>query len=68
MSTHTARKKQKILQPCKLYYIFYRSAEPIKRHPYFYDMNWERLEAGLIDPPFIPNKNQVYAKDVSDIK
>ncbi|XP_076819553.1 rhodopsin kinase GRK7-like isoform X2 [Clavelina lepadiformis] len=45
-----------------------RSAEPIKRHPYFADLNWERLEAGLVPVPFVPDKSQVYAKDVSDIR
>nr|XP_026693664.1 rhodopsin kinase isoform X1 [Ciona intestinalis]XP_026693665.1 rhodopsin kinase isoform X1 [Ciona intestinalis]XP_026693666.1 rhodopsin kinase isoform X1 [Ciona intestinalis] len=45
-----------------------KSAEAIKRHPYFADLNWERLEAGVIPPPFVPDPRQVYAKDVSDIR
>ena len=46
----------------------HRSAEAIKRHPYFSDLNWDRLEAGLTPVPFVPDPNQVYAKDVSDIR
>ncbi|KAG5882457.1 hypothetical protein JTB14_036459 [Gonioctena quinquepunctata] len=41
----------------------------VKQHPFFYPhINWRRLEAGMIDPPFVPDPHAVYAKDVLDIE
>ncbi|XP_018564693.1 G protein-coupled receptor kinase 2 [Anoplophora glabripennis] len=41
----------------------------IKQHPFFQPhINWRRLEAGMIDPPFVPDPHAVYAKDVLDIE
>ncbi|XP_006748464.1 G protein-coupled receptor kinase 5-like [Leptonychotes weddellii] len=31
-------------------------------------MNFKRLEAGMLDPPFIPDPRAVYCKDVLDIE
>ncbi|XP_077971232.1 rhodopsin kinase grk7-a-like isoform X2 [Styela clava] len=45
-----------------------KSAHEIRNHPYFSDMDWEKLEAGEIQPPFVPNDKEVYADDVSDIR
>ncbi|KAL8177077.1 UNVERIFIED_CONTAM: hypothetical protein K2H54_041683 [Gekko kuhli] len=39
----------------------------VKNHPLFQKMNWNRLEAGLLDPPFVPDPKVVYAKDISDV-
>ncbi|KAK1153278.1 rhodopsin kinase GRK1 [Acipenser oxyrinchus oxyrinchus] len=39
----------------------------LKDHPYFNTLNWGRLEAGLMDPPFVPDPKMVYAKDISDV-
>ncbi|XP_061492882.1 rhodopsin kinase GRK7 [Rhineura floridana] len=38
-----------------------------RKHPFFKSINFHRLEAGLIDPPFVPDTSVVYAKDVADI-
>ncbi|XP_060531685.1 G protein-coupled receptor kinase 2 [Cylas formicarius] len=43
-------------------------AAQVKQHPFFQTINWRRLEAGLIDPPFVPDPHAVYAKDVLDIE
>lgn len=48
-------------------------AEEVKRHPFFTQgdtrtgrepMPWKKLEAGKVTPPFCPDRNSVYAKDV----
>ncbi|KAJ8687822.1 hypothetical protein QAD02_023616 [Eretmocerus hayati] len=43
-------------------------AREIKLQPFFQCLNWKRLEAGMWDPPFIPDPHAVYAKDVLDIE
>ncbi|KAH8018947.1 hypothetical protein HPB51_014013 [Rhipicephalus microplus] len=40
----------------------------VKRHPFFKSLNWKRLEAGMLEPPFVPDPHAVYAKDVLDIE
>lgn len=30
-------------------------AEEVKAHPWFSNWNWPRLEAGKVDPPFVPD-------------
>lgn len=30
-------------------------ATAVKRHPFFRNMNFKRLEAGMLDPPFVPD-------------
>lgn len=30
-------------------------AAEVKRHPFFKNMNFKRLEAGMLDPPFVPD-------------
>ncbi|XP_019865295.1 G protein-coupled receptor kinase 2 [Aethina tumida] len=40
----------------------------IKQHPFFQQLNWRRLEAGMVEPPFVPDPHAVYAKDVLDIE
>lgn len=27
----------------------------VKQHPFFQSMNWRRLEAGMVEPPFVPD-------------
>ncbi|XP_010901292.1 rhodopsin kinase GRK1b [Esox lucius] len=39
----------------------------LKEQPFFKELNWGRLEAGLLPPPFVPNPNTVYAKDIDDV-
>uniref|UniRef100_A0A8C9NH18 G protein-coupled receptor kinase n=1 Tax=Serinus canaria TaxID=9135 RepID=A0A8C9NH18_SERCA len=43
-------------------------AAEVKRHPFFKSMNFKRLEAGMLDPPFVPDPRAVYCKDVLDIE
>uniref|UniRef100_A0A8D0F678 G protein-coupled receptor kinase n=1 Tax=Strix occidentalis caurina TaxID=311401 RepID=A0A8D0F678_STROC len=39
----------------------------LKAHPLFAAINWGRLEAGLVPPPFVPDPRRVYAKDLEDV-
>ncbi|GLH07400.1 G protein-coupled receptor kinase 2 [Gryllus bimaculatus] len=43
-------------------------AREVKCHEFFKYMNWKRLEAGMCEPPFMPDPHAVYAKDVLDIE
>ncbi|XP_072302429.1 rhodopsin kinase GRK1b isoform X2 [Eucyclogobius newberryi] len=38
----------------------------LKSQPFFKDINWGRLEAGMLPPPFVPDPRMVYAKDIDD--
>ncbi|MBN3296713.1 rhodopsin kinase grk7a [Amia ocellicauda] len=38
-----------------------------RKHHWFKSIVFQRLEAGLIDPPFVPDPSVVYAKEVGDI-
>ncbi|NXH11356.1 RK kinase, partial [Bucco capensis] len=33
----------------------------------FSSIQWGRLEAGLVPPPFVPDPRRVYAKDLEDV-
>ncbi|XP_067102276.1 rhodopsin kinase grk7-b [Osmerus mordax] len=39
-----------------------------RQHEFFKSINFPRLEAGLIDPPWVPKPNVVYAKDSTTIR
>jgi rhodopsin kinase len=41
-------------------------ADP-RKHAWFKSINFPRLEAGLVKPPWVPKPNVVYAKDTGDI-
>uniref|UniRef100_A0A3B3TM66 G protein-coupled receptor kinase n=1 Tax=Poecilia latipinna TaxID=48699 RepID=A0A3B3TM66_9TELE len=43
-------------------------ATEVKQHPIFRNINFKRLEANMLDPPFIPDPRAVYCKDVLDIE
>ncbi|XP_059488866.1 G protein-coupled receptor kinase 2 isoform X2 [Neocloeon triangulifer] len=43
-------------------------AREAKQHDFFRCLNWKRLEAGIMEPPFSPDPHAVYAKDVLDIE
>ncbi|XP_006630791.1 G protein-coupled receptor kinase 5 [Lepisosteus oculatus] len=43
-------------------------ASEVKRHPFFKSINFKRLEAGILEPPFVPDPRAVYCKDVLDIE
>ncbi|XP_053560880.1 rhodopsin kinase GRK1 [Bombina bombina] len=35
--------------------------------PFFREINWRKLEAGILTPPFAPDSKTVYAKDIQDV-
>ncbi|GAA6107708.1 G protein-coupled receptor kinase 5 isoform X2 [Tachysurus ichikawai] len=39
----------------------------IKNHQFFKEINFRRLEAGMLEPSFVPNPKAVYCHDVVDI-
>lgn len=43
-------------------------AREVKQHEFFKCLNWKRIEAGMWEPPFVPDPHAVYAKDVLDIE
>uniref|UniRef100_A0A673G5L3 G protein-coupled receptor kinase n=1 Tax=Sinocyclocheilus rhinocerous TaxID=307959 RepID=A0A673G5L3_9TELE len=43
-------------------------AAQVKLHPIFRNINFKRLEANMLDPPFCPDPRAVYCKDVLDIE
>ncbi|XP_050977351.1 G protein-coupled receptor kinase 5 isoform X2 [Labeo rohita] len=46
---------------------FKRGSEAVKAHAFFKDINFTRLEAGMMPPPFVPDPRAVYCADVLDI-
>ncbi|KAB0404203.1 hypothetical protein E2I00_003905 [Balaenoptera physalus] len=40
----------------------------VKGHPVFRDINFKRLETHMLDPPFRPDPQAVYCRDVLDIE
>ncbi|KAL0592936.1 LOW QUALITY PROTEIN: Rhodopsin kinase GRK7 [Plecturocebus cupreus] len=43
-----------------------KSDDP-RKHNFFKTINFPRLEAGLVKPPFVPDPSVVYAKDIGEI-
>ncbi|XP_028668755.1 G protein-coupled receptor kinase 6 [Erpetoichthys calabaricus] len=43
-------------------------ASEVKSHILFASVNFKRLEAGMLEPPFIPDPQAIYCKDVLDIE
>lgn len=43
-------------------------ARDVREHTWFRSINWKRMEAVVVDPPFVPDPRAVYAKDVLDIE
>uniref|UniRef100_A0A2K5RI36 G protein-coupled receptor kinase n=1 Tax=Cebus imitator TaxID=2715852 RepID=A0A2K5RI36_CEBIM len=44
------------------------SAREVKEHPLFKKLNFKRLGAGMLEPPFKPDPQAIYCKDVLDIE
>ncbi|XP_066447263.1 G protein-coupled receptor kinase 6 isoform X2 [Eleutherodactylus coqui] len=44
------------------------SAHEVKEHELFKHINFKRLEAGILEPPFKPDPQAIYCKDVLDIE
>lgn len=40
----------------------------VQSHPFFKEMNFRMLEAGLVEPPFKPDPRLVYCNDVQDLE
>ncbi|KAG1681082.1 G protein-coupled receptor kinase 2 [Nymphon striatum] len=45
-----------------------QGAKALKAHPFYSKIDFKRLEAGVVQPPFVPDPHAVYAKDVLDIE
>ncbi|XP_023694290.1 G protein-coupled receptor kinase 5-like isoform X2 [Paramormyrops kingsleyae] len=43
-------------------------AAEVKSHPFFKNINFKRLEAGILEPSFVPDPRAVYCRDVLDIE
>uniref|UniRef100_A0A671RQV3 G protein-coupled receptor kinase n=1 Tax=Sinocyclocheilus anshuiensis TaxID=1608454 RepID=A0A671RQV3_9TELE len=43
-------------------------AAGVKAHHFFKNINFKRLEAGILEPSFVPDPRAVYCKDVLDIE
>jgi serine/threonine protein kinase len=41
--------------------------DEIKKHPFFKPIDWDRLAAFQITPPFLPSEDKVNAKDVNEV-
>ncbi|XP_072540683.1 rhodopsin kinase GRK1b [Salminus brasiliensis] len=39
----------------------------LKNQMFFKELNWGRLEAGMLPPPFVPDPKMVYAKNIDDV-
>ncbi|KAM7064323.1 LOW QUALITY PROTEIN: rhodopsin kinase GRK7 [Molossus nigricans] len=44
-----------------------KSDDP-RKHPFFKTIHFPRLEAGLVEPSYVPDPLVVYAKDINDIE
>ncbi|XP_038651142.1 G protein-coupled receptor kinase 6 isoform X2 [Scyliorhinus canicula] len=45
-----------------------RGSCEVKEHSVFQNINFKRLEAGMVKPPFVPDPQAIYCKDVLDIE
>uniref|UniRef100_H3D8Q2 G protein-coupled receptor kinase n=1 Tax=Tetraodon nigroviridis TaxID=99883 RepID=H3D8Q2_TETNG len=43
------------------------SCDEIRAHPFFSGINWRKLNAGILPPPFVPDPRVVYAKSLDDV-
>ncbi|KAG7275934.1 hypothetical protein CRUP_011384 [Coryphaenoides rupestris] len=43
------------------------SCDELRAHPFFTDINWRKLNEGLLSPPFVPDPKVVYAKNLDDV-
>lgn len=42
-------------------------AAGVRQHPVFKDINFQRLEVHMVEPPFCPDPRAIYCKDLPDI-
>ncbi|KAK6325748.1 hypothetical protein J4Q44_G00050900 [Coregonus suidteri] len=43
------------------------SCDELRMHPFFSELNWMKLNEGILVPPFVPDSKTVYAKDLDDV-
>ncbi|XP_069493229.1 rhodopsin kinase GRK1 [Ambystoma mexicanum] len=43
------------------------NCDELRAYSFFHDINWRKLEAGILPPPFAPDSRTVYAKDIQDV-
>ncbi|KAJ8410501.1 hypothetical protein AAFF_G00194050 [Aldrovandia affinis] len=43
------------------------SCDNLRVHPFFISINWRKLAAGILTPPFVPDSKTVYTKDLDDV-
>ncbi|KAM7015566.1 LOW QUALITY PROTEIN: rhodopsin kinase GRK1 [Tautogolabrus adspersus] len=43
------------------------SCDELRQHPFFSEINWRKLNAGILTPPFVLDSKTVYAKDIGDV-
>ncbi|KAM9367089.1 rhodopsin kinase GRK1 [Symphorus nematophorus] len=43
------------------------SCDELRVHPFFSEINWRKLNAGILTPPFVPDSKTVYAKNIDDV-
>ncbi|XP_012728973.1 rhodopsin kinase GRK1 [Fundulus heteroclitus] len=43
------------------------SCDELRAHPFFREINWRKLDAGILTPPFVPDSKTVYAKDLDNV-
>ncbi|CAK6965912.1 rhodopsin kinase GRK1 [Scomber scombrus] len=43
------------------------SCDDLRVHPFFSEINWRKLNAGILPPPFVPDSKTVYAKNINDV-
>ncbi|XP_029596959.1 rhodopsin kinase [Salmo trutta] len=43
------------------------SCDELRAHPFFSDLNWMKLNEGILVPPFVPDSKTVYAKDLDAV-
>ncbi|XP_051840211.1 rhodopsin kinase GRK1 [Antechinus flavipes] len=43
------------------------NCDELRANVLFKDINWRQLEAGTLEPPFIPDSRTVYAKNIQDV-
>lgn len=46
---------------------FFSGGDP-RSHVFFKNINFNRLENGLLDPPWVPKPNVIYAKDLDELR
>ncbi|XP_072300820.1 rhodopsin kinase GRK1-like [Eucyclogobius newberryi] len=43
------------------------SCDELRAHPFFKNINWRKLNEGILAPPFVPDPKVVYAKSLDDV-